>query len=479
MSSAFVSGSGKEPQRLSSVSIELPAEMRRVQVIRSREESQSKVSQSVTDPADNATQVGAVAQRIETLPFDWMEACKVSAELRSAFQTVVLAQTRYEEDFDEATPAGLISDLVAVRKRLNAMCGPPSRIRALIDTLNRILVVRGLQGAELRTKYVDRNNEQRVYREPRYLCWHEAALKACQRFLAFVLGKLASEYRKASASELDLDAFDFEGKVLAEHHAPIADMLRKWRFEEPDEIDRGLRGELVLLEQVLVRQASVTRAIRQEQAKGVPQNGAGRTGTERQAIPAAAGGSVDASQPPDAAPAEGTQHKPTDDGGRQTGSAGALQDRDAVRDLVFISYSHKDNQGRKKWLDDLRTHLTPYLRQGLIEAWSDLEIKAGSKWSADIETAIARTRVAVLLVTPHFLASDFIHDHELCPLLKLAENAGVQILWIPVRASSYHLYPLEDTQALIPPDKPLAEMKAERDEAWVRICKQIAAAASC
>jgi len=124
--------------------------------------------------------VVTVAQPTEQLPFDWPEACRVSAELRSAFQTVALAQMRYEEDFDEATVDALISDLVDVGKRLDTICRPPSRIRALIDTLNRILVVRGLQGAELKTKYFDRNNVQRVYREPRYLCWHEAALKACQ-----------------------------------------------------------------------------------------------------------------------------------------------------------------------------------------------------------------------------------------------------------------------------------------------------------
>ena len=86
--------------------------------------------------------------------------------------------------------------------------------------------------------------------------------------------------------------------------------------------------------------------------------------------------------------------------------------------------------------------------------------------------------MAVLLVTPNFLASDFIHEHELCPLLKSAEGDGVQVLWIPLRASSYHLSPLKDLHALIPPDKPLEQMKAERNEAWVSICKQIAAVAS-
>ena len=37
---------------------------------------------------------------------------------------------------------------------------------------------------------------------------------------------------------------------------------------------------------------------------------------------------------------------------------------------VFISYSHKD----KKWLDNLDTHLKPYLHGSSIVSWSDQQI---------------------------------------------------------------------------------------------------------
>ena len=42
-----------------------------------------------------------------------------------------------------------------------------------------------------------------------------------------------------------------------------------------------------------------------------------------------------------------------------------------------------------------------------------------------------------------------------------------------MRSSSYEESPIKAYQALVPPDKPLARMKAERDDAWVLICKQI------
>ena len=150
--------------------------------------------------------------------------------------------------------------------------------------------------------------------------------------------------------------------------------------------------------------------------------------------------------------------------------ASATQATKTARDQVFISYSHKD----KKFHDDLLAHLKPYVQTGAVTSWSDKQILAGSKWFAEIQAALAKTRVAVLLVTPNFLSSDFIRQHELGPLLKEAEAGGVTILWVLVRACSYEETSLNDYQAIVsPPEKPLAEMKAERDSAWKRICQEI------
>jgi len=155
--------------------------------------------------------------------------------------------------------------------------------------------------------------------------------------------------------------------------------------------------------------------------------------------------------------------KPTETGQKVEGNT------EAMRDQVFICYSHKD----ERWLEDLETHLKPYVRNGSITAWSDKQIAPGSKWLKEIEAALASTKVAVLLVTPNFLASDFIHENELGPLLKKAEKGKVTIIWIPVRACSYKETPLKDYQAAVEPEKPLANMKAERDKSWVKICEEI------
>lgn len=141
-----------------------------------------------------------------------------------------------------------------------------------------------------------------------------------------------------------------------------------------------------------------------------------------------------------------------------------------VRDQVFISYSHRD----VRLLEELLGHLKPYMRSETITPWSDQRIAAGARWRGEILQALERAKVAVLLVSPDFLASDFIHSHELGPLLRKAEAGGVRILWVQLRASSFEETPLKEYQATVPPEKPLAEMsKARRDKAWVRLCREI------
>lgn len=141
-----------------------------------------------------------------------------------------------------------------------------------------------------------------------------------------------------------------------------------------------------------------------------------------------------------------------------------------VREQVFISYSRSD-QG---WLNRLHTHLSPFLRNNPIDVWDDSRIAPGARWADEIQRALASTKVAVLLVSPSFLASDFIVDQELSHFLDAARKERVTILWVPISASAYQETALQGYQAAYDPDQPLDTLStAEQNKALVEICQKI------
>ena len=145
------------------------------------------------------------------------------------------------------------------------------------------------------------------------------------------------------------------------------------------------------------------------------------------------------------------------------------------RDQVFISYSHADGD----WLKRLQIMLAPLRRQGMLDVWEDTRIQVGQDWKAEIERALMRAKVAVLLVSPDFLASDFIARHELPPLLEAARKQGATIFWVPLRHSLYRVTEIARYQAAYDPGTPLSTLTlAEQDAALVRIAEALIAVES-
>lgn len=131
---------------------------------------------------------------------------------------------------------------------------------------------------------------------------------------------------------------------------------------------------------------------------------------------------------------------------------------------IFISYAHEDAD----WLAELKKHLRPMIRSSRIDVWDDTRIRPGADWDKDIKAAIEAADLTVLLVTPEFLDSDYIVEHELPHLLKK------RVVWVAVQHSLYRLTEIGRLQAAHPPDSPLASLTmSERTKAWVQICEQI------
>ncbi len=144
------------------------------------------------------------------------------------------------------------------------------------------------------------------------------------------------------------------------------------------------------------------------------------------------------------------------------------------RNLVFISYSQHDSP----WLERLRLHLKPLERDGLVKIWDDTRVMPGSNRRDDMSKAIDSAKVAVLLISAHYLASDFVIDHELPPLLAAASKDGALVCPLIVSPCRFTNLPsLARFQPFNSPNTPLTSIGYnEQEELLVKVTRAIEAA---
>jgi internalin A len=138
------------------------------------------------------------------------------------------------------------------------------------------------------------------------------------------------------------------------------------------------------------------------------------------------------------------------------------------RTKVFISYSHSD----KEWLTRLQKHLKTLENEGVeVDVWDDTRIKAGDKWKQEIKNALDESKIAILLISTDFLASDFIVKNELPPLLESAKKNGAVILPLILKPSRYTRHKeLSEFKAVNDPARPLIKLEdAEQEEILVKL----------
>lgn len=140
---------------------------------------------------------------------------------------------------------------------------------------------------------------------------------------------------------------------------------------------------------------------------------------------------------------------------------------------AFVSYSHADRQS----LDRLLVHLKPLEKRGLLDVWADTMIRAGDRWEQEVSNALDRAAIAVLLVSADFLASDFIIDNEMPPLLQGAREKGTMILPVILKPCRFARdRNLSQFQALNPPSEPVLLLSpVEQEVIWDRVAYAIEA----
>ena len=79
---------------------------------------------------------------------------------------------------------------------------------------------------------------------------------------------------------------------------------------------------------------------------------------------------------------------------------------------LFLSWAHDDAEAKDSFLKLLKTRLTNVPNHAFTW-WVDSFILPGEEWKEEIRAQLAEADYIVQLISPSFLASDFIRDYEI------------------------------------------------------------------
>src|SRR5215467_8015076 len=81
----------------------------------------------------------------------------------------------------------------------------------------------------------------------------------------------------------------------------------------------------------------------------------------------------------------------------------------------------------------LKIHLSPLLHQGFIDVWHDRNISAGSDWEQEIKEQLNAAQIILLLVSPDFMASNYINNVELKRAIERHQRGEARVIPIILR----------------------------------------------
>ena len=138
---------------------------------------------------------------------------------------------------------------------------------------------------------------------------------------------------------------------------------------------------------------------------------------------------------------------------------------------VFISYSHKD----EKWKDRLLPHLRALEKVDRIVVWDDRKIDAGDQWYPEIKEAMEKANLALCLISPNYLASDFCVKEEVPFLLQRCEKAGMILIPILLKPCTWEIHEWVSATQMLPRDGKAVSphFRGKEDSVFVEVARTI------
>lgn len=120
---------------------------------------------------------------------------------------------------------------------------------------------------------------------------------------------------------------------------------------------------------------------------------------------------------------------------------------------LFISYAHEDDAHRAALVE----HLTPLIDAGVFTLWHDRRLTGGQDWAEQIDQHLAAADIVLLLVSRHFLASEYCKGVEVVQALATETAGQLRVIPVVLKSCAWTDAPIGRLQALPRDGLPIVE----------------------
>jgi tetratricopeptide (TPR) repeat protein len=135
---------------------------------------------------------------------------------------------------------------------------------------------------------------------------------------------------------------------------------------------------------------------------------------------------------------------------------------------LFYCYAREDKALR----DELEIHLSALKRQYRLTSWHDREILPGEDWEKAIDAYLSTAHIILLLISPHFMASEYCYGKEMGRALERHRARACRVIPILLRPTYWEGAPFSGLQMLPTDARPVTSWP-DRYEAFHDVVQEI------